>query len=194
MTPNTRRFGFISWKVGYNSWQGGQCYQNCGHQVPGMLAPRASRGMWRDNKPVHGGGQNGNKFFKTNAFLFTTASTICPEKTPQIGTSPLILFFCELEPHAKFHDPRTTPSGRKVKTPEEERRRENNAINIGHYVCTAARLQHIRAAHAHCSDQTYPHWFNIYNKYLNTFWSFKTTPTIVSMAFLAFAHALVELY
>ena len=27
---------------------------------------------------------------------------------------PQILFFCELKPHAKFRNPRTTPSGRKV--------------------------------------------------------------------------------
>jgi hypothetical protein len=28
--------------------------------------------------------------------------------------STQILFFCELKPHAKFQNPRTNPSGRKV--------------------------------------------------------------------------------
>jgi hypothetical protein len=41
------------------------------------------------------------------------------------------------------HDPRSTPSGRKVR--EEERKREKereiNSVNRGHYVCHAARLQ-----------------------------------------------------
>ena len=105
MTPNTRRVGFISWKVGYNILKVGQCYQNSWHQVPGMLAPMATRGTWRDNKTVHGGGQNCNNLFKTNAFLFTTASTICPEKTPQVGTSPLSLKFEENPSSGRLDNP-----------------------------------------------------------------------------------------
>ena len=63
-------------------------------------------------------------------------------------------FFCELEPHAKFHDPRTIPSGRKVRVGERKKeRKRNNAVNSGHYVRTAALLQRIRAAHAHRSDK-----------------------------------------
>jgi hypothetical protein len=42
-------------------------------------------------------------------------------------------FFCYLVAHAKFHYPRTTPSGRKV-TGLEERREEKNTVNSGHYV------------------------------------------------------------
>ena len=34
--------------------------------------------------------------------------------------SPQILFFCDLKPHAKFQNPRSIPSGRKVFDPEEE--------------------------------------------------------------------------
>ena len=34
----------------------------------------------------------------------------------------IIIFFCDLKPHVKFHNPRTTPSGRKVRVGEEERR------------------------------------------------------------------------
>jgi hypothetical protein len=52
------------------------------------------------------------------------------------------------------HDPRTTPSGRKVTSQEE---RKKNAVNSGHYVRTAALLQCIRAAHAQRSDQNSGH-------------------------------------
>jgi hypothetical protein len=40
--------------------------------------------------------------------------------------------------HTNFHNPRSTPSGRKVR---EGERRENNSVNRGHYVCHAACLQ-----------------------------------------------------
>ena len=47
-----------------------------------------------------------------------------------------ILLFCDLKPHAKFHNPTITPSGRKVTEAEEEREREEkkNAVNSGHLV------------------------------------------------------------
>ena len=59
-------------------------------------------------------------------------------------------FFFELGPHAKFHNTRTTPSGRKVCDPErKEERKKNNAKNSGHYVSAATP----RAAQALRSDQ-----------------------------------------
>ena len=33
-----------------------------------------------------------------------------------------------------FHDPRSTPCGRKVREGERKREGENNDVNIGHYV------------------------------------------------------------
>ena len=57
-------------------------------------------------------------------------------------------FFCEVKPHAKFQNPTITPSGRKV-TSGEEREREKNAINSGHFV----PQQCPRAAHALRSGQ-----------------------------------------
>ena len=47
------------------------------------------------------------------------------------------LIFCELKPHAKFWNPTITPSGRKV-TRRREERRENNAVNSGHFVSVTA--------------------------------------------------------
>jgi hypothetical protein len=46
------------------------------------------------------------------------------------------LIFCQLKPHAKFMNHRTTPSGRKVTVSERERRKSEreNAVNSGHYV------------------------------------------------------------
>ena len=42
-------------------------------------------------------------------------------------------------PHAKIQNPRTTPSGRKVRA--ERKKEERGGKNRGHYVCHAARLQ-----------------------------------------------------
>jgi hypothetical protein len=47
---------------------------------------------------------------------------------------PKILFFSDLKPHAKFQKPKITPSGRKVKEEEEERKKAKNAINSRHLV------------------------------------------------------------
>ena len=46
------------------------------------------------------------------------------------------LYFCVLGADAKFYNPRTIPSGRKVKSPErrKEKKRRNNTISSGHYV------------------------------------------------------------
>ena len=90
MALNTGRVGLISASVGYKCGKVGLKYQHTWPQLPEKLAPITARGTWRNNKILHGGGQSCTKFFKTNAFLLTTASTICPEKTPQVWTSPLI--------------------------------------------------------------------------------------------------------
>ena len=50
---------------------------------------------------------------------------------------PKSYFFGELEPHAKFKNPRTTPSGRKVMQGEERRR--ENAVHSRHLVLCRAR-------------------------------------------------------
>ena len=42
-----------------------------------------------------------------------------------------------LGPHAKFKNPRTTTSGRKVTKAERKREEKKNAINSGHYVLPA---------------------------------------------------------
>ena len=82
---------------------------------------------------------------------------ICPPKytivrgeggAPQIILLVGILIFCDLGPHTKFHDPRTTPSGRKVRVREEE---EIRRILITTIVATT--LAQRRAAHALRSDQ-----------------------------------------
>jgi hypothetical protein len=46
---------------------------------------------------------------------------------------------CNLKLHAKFHNPRTTSSGRKVTGSEEkeERKREKKPVNNGHRVLLA---------------------------------------------------------
>ncbi len=63
---------------------------------------------------------------------------------------PKSYFFCDLKLCAKFHNPRTTPSGRKVcGTQERRKKKKNNPKNIGHFVL----LQRLRAAHALRSDQ-----------------------------------------
>jgi hypothetical protein len=49
-------------------------------------------------------------------------------------------FFCDLKFHAKFHNPRATPSGKKVFGTEQK----NNPKNSGHSV----PQQRLRAAHA----------------------------------------------
>ena len=56
-----------------------------------------------------------------------------------------IFFFCDL----KLHDPRTTPSGRKVCGTEEERKKKINTKYSGHFISQ----QRPRAAHALRSDQ-----------------------------------------
>ena len=48
--------------------------------------------------------------------------------------------FTLISAHTNFHDPRSTPSGTKVREAEEEKR-ENNSVNRGHYVCHAVHLQ-----------------------------------------------------
>ena len=40
--------------------------------------------------------------------------------------------FCDLGAHAKFQNPSTTPSRRKVKTTEREKEERNKAVNSGH--------------------------------------------------------------
>ena len=49
--------------------------------------------------------------------------------TPQI-----FIFFCKLRLHAKCQNHRTIPSGRKVKSSEEERGKMNNSVNTGHFI------------------------------------------------------------
>jgi hypothetical protein len=60
---------------------------------------------------------------------------------------PVSYCFCDLKPRAKFHYPRTTPSGRKVCG--TERKEKNNTKYSGHFV----PQQRPRAAHALCSHQ-----------------------------------------
>ena len=48
---------------------------------------------------------------------------------------PQILFFGDLNPHAKFRNPTITPSGRKVTAGERRKKeREKNAFNSEHFV------------------------------------------------------------
>jgi hypothetical protein len=56
--------------------------------------------------------------------------------------------FCDLKLCAKFHNPRTTPSGRKV-CGTERKKKKNNPNYSGHFV----PLQRLREAHALRSDQ-----------------------------------------
>ena len=54
---------------------------------------------------------------------------------------PKSYFFYDLKPHAKFHNPTITPSGRKVTRRREERREKrekNNTDNSGHFVSVTA--------------------------------------------------------
>ena len=56
-----------------------------------------------------------------------------------LGTDTFLLIgpvFCDFKPHAKFQNPRTNPSGRKVSDPEEGEKK-NNPKNSGHYVPAA---------------------------------------------------------
>jgi hypothetical protein len=56
--------------------------------------------------------------------------------------------FTLISAHQKFHDPRNTPSGRKVRESERRRgERENNGVNSGHYVLHQ-RVQRQPLAHA----------------------------------------------
>ena len=57
---------------------------------------------------------------------------------------PQILFFCDLKLHAKFHNPRRTPSGRKVCGGEEKKEKKNYTKYSGHFI----PQQRPRAAHA----------------------------------------------
>ena len=56
---------------------------------------------------------------------------------PHFFSYPKSYFFGDLKPHAKYQNPRTTPSGRKVTQADrkkEKERREKNAIHSGHLV------------------------------------------------------------
>ena len=64
-----------------------------------------------------------------------------PSSDPQkFFISQFFNFFCDLKPHAKFHNPTITPSWRKVSVEEERKKerkkeeREKNAVNSGHLV------------------------------------------------------------
>ena len=57
---------------------------------------------------------------------------------------PKSYFFCDLKPRAKFHNPRTIPSWRKVCGGERKKKKKNNPKNSGLYV----PLQRPIAAHA----------------------------------------------
>ena len=70
---------------------------------------------------------------------------------PKFCLYPKSYFFCDLKLCAKFHNPRTTPSGRKVCGTEKKKREKNNPKNSGHLVL----LQRLRAAYALRSDQHY---------------------------------------
>ena len=71
-------------------------------------------------------------------------STILLKFVPQ---NPKSYFLCDLKPHAKFENPRTTPSGKKVTG--GERKREKTQLIEATTLC----LQHPRAAHTTCSNQ-----------------------------------------
>ena len=49
------------------------------------------------------------------------------------------LYFRELGAHAKFQKSMITPSGRKVRTGEEERKKRKNTVNSGHLAPSAQR-------------------------------------------------------
>ena len=50
--------------------------------------------------------------------------------SPKFVFTPNLIFFCDLKPHAKYHNPTIAPSRRKV----SEAEREKNAVNSGHLV------------------------------------------------------------
>ena len=93
-------------------------------------------------EPFSGGGR-ANKFGKNSdrfsrhfrQFDYLSLSTFNFSLSKKLNKSPLpslqILFFWDLKPHAKFQNPRTTPSGRKVTWGEK------NAVNRGHYILPA---------------------------------------------------------
>ena len=62
--------------------------------------------------------------------VFVFSKNIGP-KIPQIIFHPKSHFFCELKSHAKFQNPKITPSGRKV---ERKKDSEKNALNSGYLV------------------------------------------------------------
>ena len=64
-------------------------------------------------------------------------------------SSQLEFYFCELGAHAKYQNPRTTPSGSKIC--DQERGKKYNPKNSGHFV----PLQRPRAAQSLCLDQSF---------------------------------------
>ena len=91
--PNFGRVGPNFGRLGPKCGKDGSKYHQSWPEVPGELDRITARGTSRKNKSLHGRGQNCTKIRKNNAFLLTIASTICPEKTEKVWTSPLILYF-----------------------------------------------------------------------------------------------------
>jgi hypothetical protein len=65
--------------------------------------------------------------------------------------------FTLISAHTNFHDPRTTPSGRKVIRYRRKKEREKNSEFSGAYVCHAARLQRHTESARTSLEQTYLH-------------------------------------
>ena len=87
--PNFGRVGPNFGRLGPKCGKDGSKYHQSWPEVPGELDRITARGTSRKNKSLHGRGQNCTKIRKNNAFLLTIASTICPEKTEKVWTSPL---------------------------------------------------------------------------------------------------------
>ena len=88
--PNFGRVGPNFGRLGPKCGKDGSKYHQSWPEVPGELDRITARGTSRKNKSLHGRGQNCTKIRKNIAFLLTIASTICPEKTEKVWTSPLI--------------------------------------------------------------------------------------------------------
>ena len=70
-------------------------------------------------------------------------------RVPIFFVYPNVIFCCDLKLCTKFHNPRTTPSGRKVCS-GEKKRKKNNHKDSGNFF----PLQHL-AVHALCLEQQY---------------------------------------
>jgi hypothetical protein len=105
------------------------------HARPSAQPPIDTSGNF--SAQVFGRGSTNLKHFSINFLAIFILLFFSEKKTPKNrpprrqGGPPKSYFFCELKPHAKFQNPRITPSGIKVTRRREEKK---NAINSGHLV------------------------------------------------------------